>query len=204
MLALQVAAGIVLAYAIIVNQKRLLAIGGWLLGALGVIIAVGSIIWAGTAAYQYVGANISDRFWHKLGTLIGVIPIFILAATGSLGMLMLGGFFFRKKPEAVASAFFKATEANGTNGADNTGCFLWVICALGMISINAAITYPVFMYTPVGSWYQLIDMYGRRNGWDDGLGILTYALLWQWVWIPLGAYFLIKRARRPTADLPPD
>jgi hypothetical protein len=43
------------------------------------------------------------------------------------------------------------------------------------------------------------------NAWKDGLSLLFAAVLWQWVWIPLGIYFAAKRSTLPAeAQASPD
>lgn len=195
MIALQVAAGIVLAYLIIVNQKKLLALGGWVLGALATMVAIGALIWAGVAAVQFAGSAISPKMWEKLWTLVGVIPVFILAFTAMLGMLLLAGLLVGRKPEAMSRGLFKALEVEDGKEAGTAGCIGLIGLGIAMMLVNYAISFPVWAFTPVGSWYEAVDAYGRSHDWKDGLSVFFGALLWQWVWIPLGIHFGVKRLR---------
>ncbi len=199
MLALQVAAGIVLAYAIIVNQKKLIAVSGKLVGLLATLAAFGVIIWLGTAAVRFTSASITPRVWHGLWTALTLIPVFILAFSGALGLLMLGALFLGATPQRVPSALWKALEGEPKKGSD-AGCGKLIGLLVLMVLINFGLSFPVWAYTPVGRWYDAVDAYGRATGWDDGLSILFGAMLWQWVWIPLAVYFLVQRVRRGAAN----
>lgn len=196
MIAIQVAAGIILAYVIIVNQKRLLALGGQLLVLLAFAIGVGVLIWAGSSAWNWVGSNITPRQTQKITALIGLMPVFILAGTGTAGMIMLGGLILGKKPELVLRGLGKALETTDTKN-ENTGCLAFIALGVAMMLINWGLSYPVWAFTPAGEWYEAVDRWSRANGWADGGSVLFGAILWQWVWIPLGIYFLVKRLRSP-------
>lgn len=193
MLAIQVAAGIVLAYVIIVNQKKLLALGGWLLGTIATFAAIIGIIWAGSAAVQMAGNVIPTKFWHSLWGLITLIPFFLLVFSGTLGMIMLCGLVVRKSPESVSRSAFGMMEGDPKKPNDDSGCLKMIGLCFVTGLINFGLSFPVWAYTPIGGWYKSIDAFGRANGWDDGLSMIFGGVLWQWVWIPLGIYFLAKR-----------
>lgn len=207
MLALQVAAGIVLAYAIIVNQKKLLRWGGQLVSMLALLLGFGAIVWAVVAGVQFVGASIPPGAMSKMLTMVGVIPVFILAMTGGLGLVMLFGLLFRRSPESVARAVQKVADGGDTASErkkdGDKGC-LAVFFGLGLLVlvVNYALSFPVWAFTPIGTWYDSLYAYGMTTAWKDGLSILFGAVLWQWPWIPLGIYFALKKARlaktRPT------
>lgn len=195
MLAIQVAAGIVLAYVIIVNQKKLLELGGWLLSAACIFVAIVGVIWAGSAAVQMAGNVIPPKVWWTLWALVIMIPFFVLAFTGTLGMLMLGGLVWRKEPAQVANSTFKMMEGDPKEANDNSGCLKMIGLFFLTGLVNFGLSFPVWAFTPIGGWYESIDAYGRANGWDDGLSMIFGAVLWQWVWIPLAIYFLAIRLK---------
>lgn len=193
MLTLQIAAGIVLAYIIIVNQQKVLAVGRWLLGAAAFCLVIVAIGWAGSAAVQFAGSAVPQKVLGKLFILIGCVPLFALAASGSLGMMMLAGLLFGKRPERVLSAFTKLCLPDGEN---RSGCLFGIALVMVTVLINFGLSFPVWAYTPIGNWYDAVDAYGRANGWQDGLSVFFGMALWQWVWIPLGIYFLVTRLGR--------
>lgn len=193
MIAIQVAAGILLAYVIIVNQKRLLAFGGQLLVFAAFAIGLLALVWTGGAAWEWLGTNISPRQTQKITAFIGLIPVFVLAATGVVGMIMLGGLVVGKKPELVLRGLGHALETK--NKDENTGCLVIIALIVVMVFINWMLSFPLWWFTPVGEWYEGVDRWSRTNGWADGGSVLFGAVLWQWVWIPLGIYFATKPLR---------
>ena len=195
MLAIQVTAGIVLAYVIIVNQKKLLELGGWLLGAACIFAAIVGVIWAGSAAVQTAGNIIPPKVWRTLWMLVTIIPFIVLAFTGTLGMLMLGGLVLRKEPAQVSNSTFKMMEGDPKKTNDHSGCLKMIGLFFFTGLVNFGLSFPVWAYTPIGGWYESIDAYGRANGWDDGLSMIFGAVLWQWVWMPLAIYFLSTRLK---------
>lgn len=201
MLALQVAAGIVLAYAIIVNQEKLLRWGGQLVSVLALLLGVGAVIWAVVAGAQFVGTSIPPRAISKMLTIAGVIPVFILAMTGGLGLVMLLGPLFRRSPESAARAVQKVADGGDTRSErkkdGDKGCIA-VFFGLGLLvfSVNYALSFPVWAFTPIGTWHDSLYAYGMTTAWKDGLSLLFAAVLWQWPWIPLGIYFAVKKSRR--------
>lgn len=194
MIAIQVAAGILLAYIIIVNQKKLLALGGQLLVLAAFAIGVLGLAWAGRAAWEWLGSNISPQQTQKITALIGLIPVFILAATGVVGMIMLGGLVIGMKPNLVLPRLGHVLDTKDTKN-ENSGCLAVLALVVGMMLINWGLSFPLWWFTPVGHWYEGVDRWSRANGWADGGGMLFGAVLWQWVWIPLGVYFVAKRLR---------
>lgn len=199
MLAIQVAAGIVLAYIIIVNQRRILAAGWLLLLVVLGCTALFAAVWAGGAAIDKAEELFTLGFWRKVWMLVGLVPVFVLIFTGTLGMAMLGGLVVRKDPTYVGQSALKKIDADPGKPNENSGCFILFGLLLLTMLVNFGLSFPVWAYTPIGRWYQAIDAYGRSNGWDDGLTIMFGALLWQWVWIPLGINYWVQRARRTSA-----
>jgi hypothetical protein len=193
MLAFQVAAGIVLAYAIIINQKKLLVFGGWLLGVVATLGAIWALLWAGTAAVQFVGAHITPKLGAKLLTLLTIFPVFVLAFTATLGLLMLGGLIMGKKPRLVARGLFAALDSDKPSESNRAGCAGLIGLGMGMLLVNYLLSFPVWAYTPLGEWFGALYRYGMTTAWKDGLSILFAAVLWQWVWIPLGIHFAVDR-----------
>ena len=199
-IAIGIAVGIVLAYAIIVNQTKLLAFARWLLIGSLTFAAVLLILYALSSTFTFVGSQFppfaSRRFWEKARILLGIVPIFALAFTATYGMALLAGLIVGKTPKMVSDSLWRLSEGDPHKGRDDLGCLSVLGLGLVMAALNWGLSFPVWAFTPIGHWYDAVDAYGRSNGWQDGLSIPFVAFLWQWVWIPLGAYFLIRRLRR--------
>jgi hypothetical protein len=204
MIALQVAAGILLAYFVIVNQKKLLVWGGQLVSGLAMIAAIGAIIWAGWAGVQFVAKVVPSETVQKVLTMFGLIPVFILVGTGSVGLALLIGLIFRRSPEATSKAIWVVVDGGDKpsrkNDRDGKGCvYVFFGLTLLALGINYLLSFPVWAYTPIGGWNDQLYRYGMITAWKDGLSLLFCAGLWQWPWIPLGLYFLMRRFKAGTA-----
>lgn len=214
MIALQVAAGILLAYFIIVNQKKLLAWGGKLIALLALLVALAAMIWAAVAAVQFLGSvvtspGVRQYLPHfqtdKILTMLGLIPIFILAATGGLGLAFLIGLFVRRPPERTGKAILTAVEGgekpSQKKNDNGYGC-VFVFFGLGalVLIVNYPLSFLVWDRTPIGGWYDELYRYGMTTEWKDGLSLLFAAVLWQWPWIPLGFYFVTRKLRKGSAN----
>lgn len=200
LLAIQVAAGIVLAYAIIVNQRALLRWGGQIVSTLAVLLCIGAIVWALVAAAQFIGASIPNAIVQDLLMVTSIGLLFILAMTAGLGLVMLFGLISRFGPKRAAR-YVVTTLGSGTastrksgHGKGGVGVFLGLALLAGVV--NYALSFPVWAYTPFGSWDDALYAYGMTTNWKDGLSVLFSAILCQWPWIILGPYFVVKRARR--------
>lgn len=199
MLALQVAAGIVLAYVIIVNQRALLRLSGQLATLAAFIIALSAVVWTIVAGASFASTRIPPHALEKALSMLVVAAVFPLAGTGGLGLLMLFAPILRRPPESVVRAIQApaGAEASESNGSGDRGCTVAFFGLMMLaLAVNYALSFPVWALTPVGRWYDQVDVYGRATGWQDGLSILFGAVLWQWPWLPLGLYFLGKRLRR--------
>ena len=197
MLAVQVALGIVLAYVIISNQKKLLIAGGWLMRTMGVLIGIGLFIWAVTVTVQSSSSWLPPRFWPKLWhgvtELTGIMFIFALGATATLGMVLLFH-LFRTGSSGSARVLPPALNADPDKKSRKDGSWRIMGLALLMFTINLGLSFPLWAYTPIGRWYEAVDAYGRANGWNDGLSLFFCAVLWQWFWLPVGVNYVIRRS----------
>ena len=195
MLTLQIAAGIILAYVVIVNQRRLIAAGGWLLRLALICGVIAALVWVVGQAVQLGGAAIPHKLWSKLLIMIGCIPLFALAASGTVGMMMLIGLVGGRRPEQVLSAIKKVASPEGD---ERSGCLFGIGMVILTFLINVGLSFPAWAYTPLGGWYAAVDTFSRANGWQDGLSAFFGMVLWQWVWIPVGFYFLVRKFRTAT------
>lgn len=109
-------------------------------------------------------------------------------------MMMLVGLLFAKRPEVIWRALVHVVESTETKN-ENSGCGGMLALAFVAMLINYGLSYPVWRFTPIGEWYEAVDQWGRAAGWADSASVLFGALLWQWVWVPLGIYFLADRLR---------
>ncbi|CAN5502696.1 hypothetical protein BH10PSE14_BH10PSE14_31800 [soil metagenome] len=202
MLALQVAAGIVLAYVVIVNQRKLLTWGKGLLSTAIFLAITGFILLCVIGLYQTAHDRLTSpeplpAWASKLITMLGIIPIFILGFTGAAGLLCLIGLAFQKTPaETMKVVTAAANDGDATKKVDDKGCMGIAFGAgLLMLAVNYALSWPVFAYTPLGAWSDQLYRYGMTNEWKDGLQLLFFGVLWQWPWIPVGIYYLMKRLK---------
>lgn len=206
MIAIQVAIGIVLAYAIIVNQKRLLALGSTVAKGLTFLAVVGFLGWLAVAAVslggEYAKAIVPPETLRKAMLMLGLIPIFILFALATVGTWLLGGLIIGERPSVSFAKLGELESKADPKGGQ--GCLVYLFIGFGAMMLHYLLSYPMWAYTPVGDWYEAVDRYGRANGWDDGLSVLFGSLLVQWVWIPLGFYYLWQRMRGDPVSQEPD
>jgi hypothetical protein len=172
------------------------------------------MIWAVVAAIQFIGSFVTspsvrqylpDLQIDKLLTFVGLIPIFVLAGTGGLGLAFLIGLILRRPPERVGKTILTAIEGGDKPSQKKNdgghGC-VFVFFGLGLLVllVNYPLSFLVWNTTPIGAWYDELYRYGMTTAWKDGLSILFAAVLWQWPWILLGVYFLARRFRRGSTN----
>ena len=169
MIAIQVAAGIVLAYVVIVNQAAILRSIKWLTGAIFGIAVIGLIIWGASETVSALSPY-SGKFISKAVSFVGVVLILIVAAAGGGGLWMLWNFWRKSEylPKSDEAQFAMLLFMSVTN------VFLvWLA------------TSPVLTYSLAGQWYNPIDQWSRANGHADGGAIAVASLFWLWPYVPL-------------------
>lgn len=171
MLTLQIAAGIILAYVVIVHHKLLLKLAGTLGSLALVIAAVALLSWGASSAYT----AISPQFWRfvsKLGMLLGSLMILGCVAAGGFGLLWALHEAF-KRPNIHIS---KAT----------VGIATIINCIIVVAASYAA------DLTPVGAWIVAADHWSRANGHADGVSVAIFAISCLW---PFVVVVILRAAR---------
>jgi hypothetical protein len=186
MIALQVAAGIVLAYIIIVNQRTLLKAGK----LIGTVLFVGSLaaisVYFASLAFEALSASIGPKAssvislaLEWLGKMIFAIVMLSCAGIGGHCLSMVRYKLRGIRPPAVAR---------------ENSVVLWSI-------LNAVITASIFgllSFTPLGRVYDGIDHWSRSSGYKDAGSVIVFliALPWPAIWL----LFLAQREARIKND----
>lgn len=173
-LTIQIAAGIVLAYAVIANRHAIMKSTRWLGGALAVIAFFGLLIWLGGeavgAASPYVG-----KFYPKIARFAGVMLILLVGLMGGITLLLLAHMLGWRKGKK-----------------DSQG--LVAVASFANVAFVALVTWPILAFTIIGDWYDAIDQWSRANGYADGGALALAAVFWLWPIIPL--WLLSRRNAR--------
>lgn len=176
LLIIQIAAGIVLGFAIIAYREALLKSAKWIAAIVGFVILLGVVGWIGTeavgAAQPYFG-----KYSGKIGMILGGIFAFVFGVLGGFGFVELcheiG--WLKRKPLTIGGAsenvIFAASVAN--------------------VILVYLVTWPILYFTPVGYLHEGIDQWSQANGFANG-GVLGVAgIFWLWPFLPL--WFLARR-----------
>lgn len=174
-LTIQIAAGIVLAYAVIANRQTILKSAKWLAGALAVIACFGFLIWLGSgaidAASPYVG-----KFYPKIARFAGGMLLLAFGFVGGICLLLLADALgWRKGKEDSELLIAAASFAN--------------------VAFVALVSWPILAFTIIGDWYDAIDQWSRASGYADGGALAVAAVFWLWPIIPL--WLLSRRNAQP-------
>lgn len=169
-LTLQIAAGIVIAYAVIANRQAIIKSASWLGGALAVIAFLVVLIWLGGealgAASPYIG-----KFYPKVARFVGVMLILAIGLIGGICLLQL----------AHALGWRKGKE-------DSEG--LVAAASFANVALVALVTWPILSFTIIGDWYDAIDQWSRVNGHADGGALAVAAVFWLW---PVAPMWILSR-----------
>ena len=184
MIAIQVAAGIVLAYVIIVNQRRLLRFSGWLLSAILIIGAIAAIGAGSSLALGALGPY-WPKIWSATKLALGMCVILPCWFTGAYGLILLFRRIFR-------------TSRPDLSGEGNAPFIILVAFAMLNTLIMWLVGWPLLEFTVAGRWYDSIDMWSRSSGYDDGAVVTMHAALSLWTMIPVA--ILAKLSPRPADD----
>ncbi len=176
LLIIQIAAGIVLGFAIIAYRAALLKSAKWIAFIFGFVILIGVVGWIGTeavgAAQPYFG-----KFSGKYGMILGGIFALVFGVLGGVGLVELchemG--WLKRKPSTIGG-----TSENLIFAASVANVFLVYL-----------VTWPILYVTPIGDWYEAIDQWSRTNGFADGGALGVAGVFWLWPFLPL--WFLARR-----------
>ena len=164
-LTIQIAAGIVLAYALIANRLAIMKSAKWLAGALVVIACFGFMIWLGSGAIDEASPYVG-KFYPRIARFAGGMLIVAAGLVGGISLLLLAGALgWRKGKEDSEMLIAAASAANA--------------------AFVAIVTWPILSFTIIGDWYDAIDQWSRANGYADGGTFAVAAVFWLWPIIPL-------------------
>lgn len=180
-LTLQIAAGIVIAYAVIANRLAIIKSARWLGGALAVIAFFGVLIWLGGeaigAASPYIG-----KFYPKIARFAGIMLILAVGLVGGICLLQLAHMLgWRRGKEDSEGLVAAASFAN--------------------VAFVSLLSWPILAFTIIGDWYGAIDQWSRANGYADGGALAVASVFWLWPIIPL--WLLSRRNAQPEPEGPP-
>ena len=178
LLIIQIAAGIVLGFAVIAYRAALLKSAKWIAVTFGIVILIGVVGWIGTeavgAAEPYLG-----KFFSKIGMIFGAIVAFVVGVLGGLSLLeLLCTVGWRKRRPSKAGSF--AESENMIFAASVANVILVYLVAL-----------PVLYFTPIGKAHEALDQWSRNNGFADGGALLVFTICLLWPVLPL--WFLARR-----------
>ena len=180
MIALQVAAGILLAYFVIVNQRAILRVTGRLV-FIGIILAGIALISAGgVLAFHSISIN-----WWKIVEGVAFCATMIFFVIGGYGLVLLTRRVFR-------------THRPSLSGEDSVALLKLIAFAFLNMLLVAIVTWPVLTFTELGAWYDAADHWSRNNGFSDSASILITSVASLWTLIPV--FFLARRATSQKVD----
>jgi hypothetical protein len=185
MIAIQVAAGIVLAYILIVNQRPILRVIGWCMSALlaaGIMVAIG---WGGSAAVGAVGSH-WPVIWFKIGIGLGALAFLAVFATGGYALIRILRVALKTgRPDLSGEGGAPALIVGGF--------------ALVNFFIAYAVSWPVLTYTVIGTWYDAVDAWSRQHGSADAVSVLAGGIACLWS-VPVAMF--LRKGLRAQAVLP--
>lgn len=169
-LTLQIAAGIVIAYAVIANRQAIIKSASWLGGALAVIAFFVVLIWLGGEAIGVASPYIG-KFYPKIARFAGAMLILAVGLMGGICLLQL----------AHALGWRKGKE-------DSEG--LVAAASIANVAFVALVAWPILSFTIIGDWYDAIDQWSRVNGHADGGALAVAAVFWLW---PVAPMWILSR-----------
>lgn len=190
-IAVGVAAGILLAYALIFHHRAVLSGTSKVLQSVAVIAALAAFVWVLSSIPQTVSAHSESisRFAGHLGMVVAVVLILALGAFGGQGFRTL---VYRLRGKSMPP----------TKEGENSPLVRWSLLNFMLV---AAFQF-VSMALGIDGWMKAVDQFGRANGLADGLSMLLIAVLMLWPFLILGLLKLVRREPpfRRTTDLPVD
>ena len=165
MLVVQIAAGIILAYALITNRGSVLKWANWAMVAFVGAAALAALIWTGSEAVGAVSPYL-PRFYSKVGNAIFGMGVVAIAVFGGFCLLQLcQAFGWRKGKESSQIAVAVSSIANAG--------LVWLV------------SWPILEFTIVGNWYAAIDLWSRAHGYADAGSVGVASVFWLWPVLPL-------------------
>jgi hypothetical protein len=175
-LIIQIAAGIVLGFAIIAYRAALLKSAKWIAIIVGVAILIGVVRWIGIEAVEAAEPSFG-KFARDIGVYFGGTFVLFSGMLGGLGFLGLChemGWLKRKPYTTGGTSGYVVFAASVAN-------VLLVFLVMGLVS----------MYTPVGDLFEGMDQWSRANGFADAVTTVVIAIFFLWPFLPL--WFLSRR-----------
>jgi hypothetical protein len=177
-LIIQIAAGIVLGFAIIAYRGPLLKSAKWIAAIVSLVIFIGVVGWIGTeavgAAQPYLG-----KFFSKIGIILGGILAIVFGILGGLSLLeLLCTLGWRKRKPSRAGSFAESEN-------------MIFAASLANVLLVYVVTWPILYFTPIGTAYKAFDQWSRNSGFADGGALIVSAICWLWPVLPL--WFLARR-----------
>lgn len=178
LLIVQIAAGIVLGFAIIAYREALLKSVKWIAAVLGLVILIGIVGWIGTEAVG-VAQPYFGKYSSKFGMIFGGIVAFVFGILGGFSLLeLLYTLGWRKR---------KSSEDGSSEESEN---MIFAASVANVLLVYFA-SLPILYFTPMGKWYDSLGQWSRNNGYADGAALIVAAICWLWPVLPL--WFLTRR-----------
>jgi hypothetical protein len=185
LLIIQIAAGIVLGFAIIAYRTVLLKSVKWLAAIIVALILIAAVFWIGSeavgAAEPYLG-----KFYSKIAMILGVIVLFVFGILGGLSLLELcremG--WLKSKPPLLEGL---SGEEESEDDLENVEIAASVI----NVFLVSLVAWLLLSFTPIGDWNEAFDQWSRNNGFADGGPLIVFAICLLWPVLPL--WFLTRR-----------
>ena len=178
LLILQIAAGIVLGFAIITYREALLKSVKWIAAVLGFVILIGIVGWIGTEAVGAVQPYFG-KYSSKFGMIFGGIVALIFG--------ILGGFSLLELLYTLGWRQRKPSKDGSSEESDN----MIFVASVANVLLVYVVSLPILYFTPVGKGYEAFDQWSRNNGFADGGALIVAAICWLWPVLPL--WFLTRR-----------
>lgn len=171
MLVLQIAAGIVLGFAIIAYRHSLLYLAQALAICAAVVAFVFGLVTLGSMGIEAGGPALA-KYTAKLGIALGAGLLISCIALGAYGLALLcKALNFQTK--LLAGHYAKPVIA------------------------NIIIVYLVFLLLsfvpPAAALYDFVNNWSRSNGYKDAGSSAIFGVAQQWPWLALGVMHLMKR-----------
>ena len=184
MLIIQIAAGIVLAVAILVYHKHLFAIGRVLGALLLGAIFIGLLIWGVTEGTDAAVTH-SDEIFEKLRTVGVVIFVYLCGAAGGYGLWILLSVICKFHTDKLNGSRF------GIMSAANA-ILVWLV------------GWGLSAFTPFGKFADGIERWSREAGYTDtgSMILFSFGLLWTCIPLSLRYWRLVSKQRNTSNEVP--
>jgi hypothetical protein len=177
LLIIQIAAGIVLGFAIIAYRTALFKSAKWIAFAAFALVILGLVIWGASEAVSAIKPY-TGKIFSTGGMIIFMIPVFAFGAAGSWGLWELLLIVLRREKKLVLRREKKPRS-------DDFELIFYIFMGFINAMIVTLFTWPLLSYTVAGRWYGQIDNWSRANGFADGGAIAVASIFWLWPYLPL-------------------